>query len=243
MGALDGKVVMITGASGGQGLAEASLFAREGARLVLTDIRTGEALPSDVNANACLCLAHDVASESSWKETVESALVRFDRIDVLINNAGVYKPASLTDTGADLFDYHYRVNQLGVFLGMRAVLPAMEKQAAGSIINVASGAGAKGTNGLFAYSTTKWAVRGMTRSAARELAPKGIRVNALLPGLIDTPMVSIFSKARNDEFVTRVPLGRIGEAMDVAQAALFLASDASSYMTGVEIPVDGGYLA
>jgi 3alpha(or 20beta)-hydroxysteroid dehydrogenase len=243
MGALDGKVVMITGASGGQGLAEARLFAREGASLVLTDIVAADEPPVGVAAKDALMLVHDVASEAAWSEAVERALARFGRVDALVNNAGVYQPASLSDTGPDLYDFHYRVNQLGVFLGMRAVLPAMAARGVGSIINIASGAGAKGTNGLFAYSTTKWAVRGMTRSAARELAPKGIRVNALLPGLIDTPMVSIFPKARNDDFVTRVPLGRIGEAMDVAQAALFLASDASAYITGAEIPVDGGYLA
>lgn len=243
MGVLDGKVVLITGASGGQGLAEASLFAREGASLALTDIRATNDLPRDVDAKGVLTLVHDVSSESGWKDAVDRTLARFGRIDVLINNAGVYQPASLADTGPDLYDLHYRVNQLGVFLGMRAVLPAIEAQRAGSIVNIASGAGAKGTNGLFAYSTSKWAVRGMTRSAARELAPKGIRVNALLPGLIDTPMVSIFPKQRNDDFITRVPLGRIGEAVDVAQAALFLASDASAYITGAEIPVDGGYLA
>lgn len=242
MGALDGKVVLITGASGGQGLAEAQLFAREGALLVLTDIRAGD-LPEGTAQDKALSLVHDVANEASWRDAIERALARFARIDVLINNAGVYRPASLADTDAALYDYHYRVNQLGVFLGLRAVLPVMKAQKCGSIVNVASGAGAKGTNGLFAYSTTKWAVRGMTRSAARELAPHGIRVNALLPGLIDTPMVAIFPKARNDDFVTRVPLGRIGEAHDVASAALFLASDASSYITGAEIPVDGGYLA
>ena len=126
---------------------------------------------------------------------------------------------------------------------MRAVLPMLSANGGGSIINIASGAGAKGTNGLFAYSTTKWAVRGMTRSAARELAPLRIKVNALLPGLIDTPMVSIFPKERNQDFVSRVPLGRIGVASDVANAALFLASDRSNYITGAEIPVDGGYLA
>ena len=242
MGALDGKVAMITGAFGGQGLAEASLFAREGASLILTDIKVG-ALQTDASANDALTLEHDVSSETQWSEAVQRGLARFGRIDVLVNNAGIYQPAPLAATDADLYERHYRVNQLGVFLGMRTVLPAMEERRAGSIINIASGAGAKGTNGLFVYSTTKWAVRGMTRSAARELAPKGIRVNALLPGLIDTPMVAIFPKARNDDFVGRVPLGRIGEAMDVAQAALFLASDASAYITGAEIPVDGGYLA
>ena len=242
MGRVDGKVVMITGASGGQGLAETRLFAREGARLVLTDL-SEPALLEGCAAQDTLCFAHDVAVEAAWTAAVERAVSRFGRIDVLINNAGVYKPAPLSQTDAALYDFHYRVNQLGVFLGLRALLPVMSAQRSGSIINVASGAGAKGTSGLFAYSTTKWAVRGMTRSAARELAPLGIRVNALLPGLIDTPMVSIFSKQRNDEFVTRVPLGRIGEADDVAEAALFLASDASSYITGAEIPVDGGYLA
>ncbi len=243
MGILDGKVALITGALGGQGLEEASLFAREGASLILTDVRKDAELPNEIVNSKHMLLTHDVSDEASWAENVLRGQKQFSRIDILINNAGVYRPASLADTDAALFDYHYRVNQLGVFLGMRAVLPVMRANGGGSIINIASGAGAKGTNGLFAYSTTKWAVRGMTRSAARELAPMGIRVNALLPGLIDTPMVAIFPKERNSEFVNRVPLGRIGVSRDVANAALFLACDASSYITGTELPVDGGYLA
>jgi len=238
---LEGKVAIITGAAGGQGCAEAAAFAAAGAIVVATDVSDDLAFKFADSVGTLLCLKHDVTSEAGWEKVVSTCLDRWGKIDVLVNNAGIYKPASLMDTDAALYDLHLNVNARSVFLGMRAVARPMTEARSGIIINIASGAGAGGTVGIFAYSTSKWAVRGMTRSAARELAPFNIRVNAVLPGLIDTPMVS--NRAGKDAFVNRVPLGRMGKPADVTPVVLFLASNPDSYITGAEIPVDGGYLA
>ena len=238
---LEGKVAIITGASGGQGCAEAAAFAAAGAIVVATDLDDNfSSKLADIDGKIT-CLAQDVTSEDDWQRIVAACLDRWGKIDILVNNAGIYRPASMLDTDAALFDLHMNVNARSVFLGMRAVARPMMDARSGSIINIASGAGAKGTFGLFAYSTSKWAVRGMTRSAARELASFNIRVNAILPGMIDTPMVS--DRAGKDAFIEKVPLGRIGNPEEVARLVLFLASETNSYITGAEIPVDGGYLA
>ena len=238
---VEGKVVIITGAAGGQGRAEAAAFAAAGATVIATDLADGLASVFVDAVGEITCLKHDVSRENDWQRIVATCLDRWGRIDVLVNNAGVYKPAPMMETDAALFDLHLNVNTRSVFLGMRAVARPMMEARSGTIINIASGAGAKGTVGLFAYSTSKWAVRGMTRSAARELAPFNIRVNAILPGLIDTPMVS--ERVGREAFIEKVPLGRIGQPDDVTKLVLFLASENDSYITGAEIPVDGGYLA
>jgi 3alpha(or 20beta)-hydroxysteroid dehydrogenase len=239
--ALEGKVAIITGAAGGQGRAEVETFAAAGAIVVATDLCDDLVSALAGIDGEIVCLKHDVAREDDWQRIVGVCLERWGKVDILVNNAGVYRPASLLDTDAALYDLHMNVNARSVFLGMRAVAPPMMQARSGTIINIASGAGAKGTVGIFAYSTSKWAVRGMTRSAARELAPFNIRVNAVLPGLIDTPMVS--ARAGREAFIDKVPLGRIGHADDVARLVLFLASEPHSYITGAEIPVDGGYSA
>ena len=238
---LEGKVTVITGAAGGQGYAEATAFAAAGAVVVATDVSDNLASKFADAEGKIACLKHDVTSEDDWQRIVDTCLSRWGRIDVLVNNAGVYKPASMLDTDVALYDLHLNVNARSVFLGMRAVSQPMMKAKSGAVINIASGAGAKGTAGIFAYSTSKWAVRGMTRSAARELAPYNIRVNAVLPGLIDTAMIS--DRVGKEAFIERIPLGRIGNAEEVARLVLFLASESDSYITGAEIPVDGGYLA
>jgi 3alpha(or 20beta)-hydroxysteroid dehydrogenase len=238
---LEGKVTIITGAAGGQGYAEATVFAAAGAVVVATDVSDNLASKFADAEGKITCLKHDVTSEDDWQRIVDTCLSRWGRIDVLVNNAGVYKPASMLDTDVALYDLHLNVNARSVFLGMRAVSQPMMNAKSGAVINIASGAGAKGTAGIFAYSTSKWAVRGMTRSAARELAPYNIRVNAVLPGLIDTAMIS--DRVGKEAFIERIPLGRIGNAEEVARLVLFLASASDSYITGAEIPVDGGYLA
>jgi 3alpha(or 20beta)-hydroxysteroid dehydrogenase len=243
MKSLAGKVAILTGAAGGQGRVEAAMLVDAGAFVVLTDISDDGAAFAASLGSAALFVRHDVASEADWDGVVARCIDKFGRVDILINNAGIYRPASLLDTDTRLFEEHYRVNQLSVFLGMRGVAPHMTRARSGAIVNIASGAGARGTSGLFAYSTSKWAVRGMTRSAARELAPFNIRVNAILPGRIDTPMVQTPDAGSHAEFASRVPLGRIGTSDEVARLVLFLAPDAASYITGVEVPVDGGYLA
>ncbi|MEX3941840.1 SDR family NAD(P)-dependent oxidoreductase [Paraburkholderia sp. BR10937] len=241
MGQLEGKVAIITGSAQGQGAMEARLFAEQGARLVLTDIAPGgEALAEEIGAQA-IFLRHDVADAMAWQHVIDAAMERYGRIDVLVNNAGVYKPASLQDTGAALLDYHYRVNQLGVFLGMKAVIEPMAAVGGGSIVNISSQAALGGVPGVFAYSATKWAVRGMTKSAALDLARYGIRVNSVHPGGIDTPMIAANSAEAMEGFKAMIPLGRLGTPEEVGRVVLFLASSASSYVTGAEIAVAGGF--
>jgi 3alpha(or 20beta)-hydroxysteroid dehydrogenase len=240
MGQLEGKVAIITGAGRGQGLAEAKLFIKEGALVVATDVvpEAGEAI-GRLGEKAAF-FHHDVVSESAWAEVVAATLSRFGRIDILVNNAGIYQPASLQDTDRVALERHIQINQVGPFLGMRAVLDAMRDGGGGSIVNISSVAAFKGLPGQIAYSTTKWALRGMTKSAASDLAPFGIRVNSVHPGLIDTPMIADISQEKLSFFSSLIPLGRPGKAPEVATAVLWLASDASSYVTGAELAVDGG---
>ncbi|WP_309610250.1 SDR family oxidoreductase, partial [Sphingomonas sp.] len=182
---------------------------------------------------------HDVANEDNWKTVIAAAQDAFGKIDILVNNAGVFKPANIVDTTLAEFDLHYRVNTLGVFLGIRAVIPAMES-GGGSIINISSIAGMRGWPGMIAYGGTKWASRGLTQCAARELAPQRIRVNSIHPGLVDTPMLDDHDPAALEAFTAAVPFGRMGSVDDVAEVVIYLASDLSSYVTGAEIVIDGG---
>jgi 3alpha(or 20beta)-hydroxysteroid dehydrogenase len=237
---LTGKVAIITGAARGQGAAEARLFVAEGAQVVCSDISSeGADVAAELGSRARFAV-HDVADEASWASLVADTLRRYGRIDILVNNAGVYRPAALRDTDLALWDFHYRINQLGVFLGMRSVTDAMATGGGGSIINVSSNAGMKNVGGMFAYATSKWAVRGMSKLAATELAPLKIRVNSIHPGIIDTPMLGANTTERMQFFETLIPLGRLGTPGEVANLVSFLASDASSYITGAEITVDGG---
>jgi 3alpha(or 20beta)-hydroxysteroid dehydrogenase len=245
MGRLDGKVALITGGARGQGAAEAKLFAAEGAAVVLTDV-----LDDEGKGTAATCGSHylhdDVTSEEQWKTVVDAAVRLHGRIDVLINNAGIYKAGTLATT--TLADYRriIEVNQVGVFIGMQAVAEVMKAQRAGSIVNISSIAGLRGGGTSQAYTASKWAVRGMTKSAAQELGPFGVRVNSIHPGLIDTPMLQQLPGIEAGEtarYLSRIPLGRIAEPEDVAKLALFLASDDSAYSTGAEFIIDGGMTA
>ncbi|MFN0026866.1 MAG: glucose 1-dehydrogenase [Acidimicrobiales bacterium] len=241
MGVLDGMVAIVTGAARGQGEAEARLLVANGARVVLTDILTeqGRAVAADLGGEARF-VTHDVSSEAGWREVIEAATGTFGRVDILVNNAAISKPLKLVDTEPDVFDQIYRVNQLGVFLGMRAVVEPMRAAGRGSIINISSVAGLRGTSTLFAYTATKWAVRGMSRSAALELARYNIRVNVIFPGVIDTPMNDDNPAAMNEVLVKTTPMRRMGEPDEIAQAVLFLASPSSSFATGAELAIDGG---
>ncbi len=157
-----------------------------------------------------------------------------------LNNAGIYQPATLMETDTALFERHMRINQLGVFLGMKAVVPLMERSGGGAIVNISSVAGLRGSPGAFAYSATKWAVRGMTKAAAIDLAPRGIRVNSIHPGTIDTPMLDVRTAEQNARRLEAVPMKRRGTPEEVADLALFLLSDESRYITGAEVAIDGG---
>ena len=243
MNRLDGKVALITGGARGQGAAEAALFVEAGAKVVITDIDVaeGEAVAARVGEN-CRFLAQDVTDENDWKRIVDSTVDMFGRLDVLVNNAGMFRVVSMQDTSLDLWNQLIAVNQTSVFLGMRAVAPVMKQQNAGSIINLSSIAGLGGAARAHAYGATKWAVRGMTKSAALELAPHGIRVNSVHPGLIDTRMMHELSET-SEELDARVPLGRQGTVDEIAKLVLFLASDDSSHCTGHEFVADGAMKA
>jgi 3alpha(or 20beta)-hydroxysteroid dehydrogenase len=242
---LSGKVALVTGGARGQGAAEARLFATEGAAVVITDLldADGENVAKEIGG---LYLHHDVTSEDDWSRVVEAVLSRHDRLDVLVNNAGIYMAGRIRDTTIDDYRRIIEVNQIGVFLGMKAVADTMVAAGSGSIVNISSVAGMQGGGNSIAYTASKWAVRGMTKSAARELGRHGIRVNSIHPGLIETPMlhqVPGIDAGRLGNFLRTVPLGRVAEAEEVARLALFLASDESSYCTGAEFIVDGGISA
>ena len=246
MGRLEGKTALITGGARGQGAAEAALFAEEGANVVLTDVLDDEGeRTADIVGGTFI--HHDVTDEEQWAAAVARAVELHGRLDVLVNNAGIYVETSLV--GGDLEEYRrvIEVNQVGVYLGMREVAPLMIERGGGSIINTSSTAGLQGAAGSFAYSASKWAVRGMTRSAAVRLGPHGVRVNSIHPGPIDTPMIADTRMADADLLdqllQQHVPLGRMGRPEEVAKLALFLASDESSYSTGSEFVIDGGLLA
>ncbi|MBK5263991.1 MAG: SDR family oxidoreductase [Alphaproteobacteria bacterium] len=237
---LQDKVAIITGAGSGQGAEEARLFAASGAKVLVTDIsESGAAIAAELGA-AGHFVRHDVAEEADWADVIHQAEARFGKIDILVNNAGIYKPVALLDTETALWDLHYRVNQLSVFLGMRAAAKAMAKTGGGSIVNISSGAGLSNVPGMFAYATSKWAVRGMSKLAASELAPLGIRVNSIHPGIIDTPMLGENTPERLKFYEDMIPMKRMGTPAEVARLVLFLASDDASYITGAEVTVDGG---
>jgi 3alpha(or 20beta)-hydroxysteroid dehydrogenase len=238
MSRLNDKVCLITGGARGQGAAEAALFAREGAVVYITDVlvEAGEKVAADIGG---VFLEHDVSDASRWHTVVDRVIADYGRMDVLVNNAGIFEKVSLIDTTLEMWERFLAVNQTSVFLGMAAVVPHMIKRGAGSIINLSSVAGLAGS-AAFAYSATKWAVRGMTKSAAIELGPHGIRVNSIHPGVIDTPMIT---DAAKDRATQNVPLRRYASPAEVASLALWLASDESGYATGAEFVLDGGYSA
>jgi 3alpha(or 20beta)-hydroxysteroid dehydrogenase len=240
-GRLEGKVAIVTGAARGMGAAEAALFVDEGATVVLTDVRDddGTALAESLGDRATY-VHHDVGSEAEWERIVRHVESAHGRVDVLVNNAGISREGLLEELVWQDFDDMVRVNQRGVLAGMRAVVGPMRRAGGGSIVNVASAAALRGEFELIAYTGTKFAVRGMTQVAAAELARDGIRVNVLHPGVIDTPMHQQNSPERQAWLVDRIPLQRFGRPEEIAQMALFLASDASSYITGTDFSVDGG---
>jgi 3alpha(or 20beta)-hydroxysteroid dehydrogenase len=247
MGKLDGKVAFITGAAAGMGAADARLFAAEGARVVLTDVadEAGKDVANEIGERAAY-FHLDVSQEEEWAEVLAMVGDQFGPPTVLVNNAGILKFSPLASTSLDEYLQVIQINQVGVFLGMRAVLDGMMAAGGGSIINVSSIEGMFGGPGLTAYAASKFAVRGMTKVAAVELGSFGIRVNSIHPGAIDTPMTRQAGMGQADVnkfFGRTVPLKRAGLPEDVARVVLFLASDDSAYCTGTEFVVDGGATA
>ncbi|MER5599977.1 SDR family oxidoreductase [Streptomyces sp. NPDC002265] len=251
MGKLDGRVVIVTGAARGQGEQEARLFVAEGASVVVADVLDdlGEALAKEIGAR----YVHlDVGAEQEWQAAVAAAKRAYGRLDGLVNNAGILRFNALVDTPLEEFMQVVQVNQVGCFLGMKTVAPELAD--GGTIVNTASYTALTGMAAVGTYSATKHAVLGLTRVAALELAGRGIRVNAICPGAIDTAMSNParldpgadpaeMSRALDELYRKLVPLGRIGRAEEVARLALFLTSDDSSYITGQPFVIDGGWLA
>jgi 3alpha(or 20beta)-hydroxysteroid dehydrogenase len=243
---LSNRVAIVTGAARGQGAEHVRRLVAEGARVVGTDLREeeGQAVAAEFGEKAAF-RRHDVAEESDWAEVVEFAVGSFGRLDVLVNNAAIAPATPLLTTETEQYMEVIRVNQLSVFLGMRAVAPPMAGGGGGSIINVSSTAGLVGMPSRIAYVASKFAVRGMSKSAAVELGPMGIRVNSIHPGTIDTPMMRQpdMEDMNLDSWFSKLPVPRIGNVEDVAALVAFLASDDSAYISGTEIPIDGGLLA
>jgi 3alpha(or 20beta)-hydroxysteroid dehydrogenase len=239
MGRLDGKVALVTGGARGQGAAEVRMFAAEGARVVAADVRVdiGEALAAELG-DAVVFVRHDVADEGSWEAAVGTAIERFGGLDVLVNNAGIGHTSTIAKHSLADYERVIAVNQTGVFLGIRSVVGPMKEGGGGSIVNTSSGAGLRATKYMIAYAASKYAVTGMTAAAALELARDKIRVNSIHPGVIDTPMLGDF--ADNEKVLRATPMRRMGTPEEIANVALFLASDESSYMTGAHVVVDGG---
>ncbi len=242
MNRLDDKVALITGGARGQGAAEAEIFAEAGAQVVITDVLDeGEATAERLGASVEF-IHQDVTSEARWTEVVDTIVERHGRLDVLVNNAGIFRTVGLEETSLKMWDQMIAINQTAVFLGMRAVAAQMKAQAAGSIVNISSIAGLGGAGLAHAYSATKWAVRGMSKSAAQELGPHGVRVNSVHPGIIETAMLEEFGDAL-PLIEQRIPLGRTAKPEEVAKLVLFLASDDASYCTGHEFVIDGAMKA
>ena len=242
MNRLAGKVAIVTGAAMGQGAAIATAFVAEGASVVVADVAKdeGQALADTLGERAHFA-HHDVSDETSWTAVVEDANARFGPVNVLANNAGVLRFGEIASGSLEDVELMWRVNQMGVFLGMRAVVPTMKANGGGSIINASSVEGLAGMASLTAYTATKFAIRGMTKAAAMELGPKGIRVNSVHPGMIDTPMTRPHGGDAAMEYgASKVPLRRVGYPDDIAPLYVFLASDESSYINGAEIAIDGG---
>lgn len=250
---LEGKVAIVTGAARGTGEATARRFSEEGARVLLGDVRDelGSSVAQSIGASAYYQRL-DVSEEGDWERAVAAAQERFGGVDILVNNAAILEVRSIVETSAETFRKLMSVNQLGPFLGTRAVIEPMKARGGGSIINVSSIDGLEGSNGVAAYTSSKWGVRGLTKAASQELGQYCIRVNTLCPNPGSQEMTTPFVqeaverlKSRTERLPDRPthPFGRRGGIADVVNAMVFLASDESSFISGCDLPVDGGWTA
>ena len=250
MGRLDGKVAIVSGGARGQGATEARMLAREGAKVVLGDILDdeGKQVEAEINESGgeATYVHLDVTREDDWRSAVETAVNRYGKLDVLVNNAGILIRKGLEETTVEDWDRIMGVNAKGVFLGTKQAIPAMRRAGGGSIINVSSTAGLVGSpDGSPSYTATKGAVRLLTKSTAIQYAKEGIRCNSVHPGPIDTEMIrdTLNDPARLEQRMQRLPMGRVGKPEDIAYDVLYLASDESSFVTGSELVIDGGTTA
>jgi len=259
-GRLQDKVVLITGAGGGLGSEQARLMAKEGAKIVATNLKKDTiiapdqaedalwkrtlALVDEINRKGgeAIALPLDVTQEQDWIDAVAETEKHFGRLDVLSNNAGIYYHAGLLEHTVEKFYQIVSINQLGVLLGMKTAVPAMQRAGGGSIINFSSIYGISGAGMSTAYQSTKGAVRLMTKSAALEFVGDNIRINAICPGMFDTNLFeSSVPQEAWEPLVSLVPMQRFGKPHEIAYGAIFLASDESSFMTGSDLVIDGGY--
>jgi 3(or 17)beta-hydroxysteroid dehydrogenase len=247
---LAGKVALISGGARGMGAAEARLFAREGARVVIADIleAEGRGLEADIKAKGgeAVFIRLDVTSEADWQTAVETAVSRFEKLNVLVNNAGIGGGGRIEDTTVEEWTRMMDINAKGVFLGTKAAIPAMRRAGAGSIVNISSQLGLVGMDiSSPQYQASKGAVRLLTKSTAVQYAREGIRANSVHPGPIVTPMTERrrADPAQRQLMISRIPLGRYGEPDEVAYGVLYLASDESGFVTGSELVIDGGWTA
>lgn len=249
MGRLDNKVAIITGAAGGMGKADALLFAKEGAKVAITDLQEDkiQEVVAEITAagGEAIGFKHDVTSEEGWINIVNETVTKFGKIDILVNNAGVSNATPFLDLTIEGFEKTMSINVTSIFLGQKYVIPHMIEAGGGSIVNISSIAGLTGGSGAGPYTASKGAVRMLTKATAVDYAKHNIRANSVHPGYIETPMtVDMFKDERMTQwFQSQTPLPRLGKAEDIANGVLFLASDESSYITGVELPIDGGYFA
>ncbi len=236
---LQNKVVLVTGAAGGIGYAVTELFAKEGATVVASDISS----PSSGYSAGVEAITLDVSSEDEWKKAVATVVAKHGRIDVLVNNAGIIAYEPLHELQMKEWQKMIAIDQTGVFLGMREVVPHMRKQKSGSIINISSIWGTAAVAGAHSYHAAKGAVRCMSKNAAMTYVGDGIRVNSVHPGFIHTPLTDAQASDLNQQVIASTPMKRGGQPIEVAYGCLFLACDESSYVTGTELVIDGGYLA
>ena len=241
MSRLADKVILITGSARGQGATEARQAAAEGAHVVVTDVLDdlGQDVATEVGGSYYRL---DVTSSGEWKAVVEAVVAEHGKLDGLVNNAGIFRHDSLLDNNEDSFRLITEINQYGVYNGMAAVAPVMKDQGSGSIVNISSIAGMRGQRSI-AYVASKWAVRGMTKSAASQLGKYNVRVNSVHPGAIETDMLFDLGTETIDRLVAAVPMGRSAKPEEVGNVVMFLLADESSYVTGAEIVVDGALIA
>lgn len=247
MGRLTGKVAIITGAANGMGAAEAVLFAKEGAKVVATDIQESalqQVLEQMKEAGGeGIVMKHDVTSEEGWEQVVAEAVNQFGKVDILVNNAGVASPKTMVQMGMEEWNKVMNINLNGCVLGMKAVIPEMKKAGGGSLINISSIGGIVGMAGSSPYTAAKGALRALSKSAAVEYGKDHIRVNSVHPGIIETPMTKDSFNDAEPFYRTFTQLPYFGQPEDVAYGVLFLASDESRFMTGAELVIDGGWTA
>lgn len=244
---LAGKVALISGGARGQGEAEARLFVNEGATVVLGDllVEDGQRVAAVLRAQGgqATYVKLDVTQERDWQQAVETTIRTYAQLNILVNNAGIFPIEGVEATSLELWNRVVAVNQTGVWLGMKAVIPAMRQNGGGSIVNISSVAGLIGSGMAAAYHGTKGAVRLLTKTAAIEYAKQGIRINSVHPGGVDTVMLDVLNAESKQGAIQAHPLGRLATPLDIAYGVLYLASDEASFVTGAELVIDGGYTA